>query len=418
MFAILRQRNFALLTAGQMISKLGDWLLWIGLPFHIYEQTNSPMATGIMFVMPTLPAILFGSLAGVFVDRHDRKQLMVVTDLLRALIVGLLLFIPVGEHLWLVYLLVFLEATVAQFFYPAKSALVPRLVGQTHLLAANRITSVGDDLMNLIGPALGGLLPTLLGIHGIILLDAATFLLSALCVGLIISPIVPTTNATTSLPAAKNIWQTWRQTFELVKSQRFVAGVFSVMAVAMFGQGIISVCWIVFVLTVLQAGPSVYGWVQVAVALGGLVGAVLLGRASERFAPAKLIGLGGLATGLLLLATFNWPVLSAILALQLLNGVAAIGFFVPIETLLQAAAPDTELGRIFGTYHMINGLAMLAGQTVGSLLALTLGVTALLNGAALLYVVAGIVALFSLSAARHGSEALLRQDQLPPAILE
>ena len=99
MFAILRQRNFALLWMGAVISRLGDWLLLIVLPLFVYQRTGSALATGIMFIVETLPGLCFGSLAGVFADRWDRRRTMIVTDLLRALI--LLPLFLVQEHAWL-----------------------------------------------------------------------------------------------------------------------------------------------------------------------------------------------------------------------------------------------------------------------------------------------------------------------------
>ena len=93
MLILLSQRNFALLWAGQLVSNLGDWLLWIALPFYVYERTGSALATGAMFIAQTLPPILFGSLAGIFVDRWDRKQTMMIADLARFFVILLLLLV-------------------------------------------------------------------------------------------------------------------------------------------------------------------------------------------------------------------------------------------------------------------------------------------------------------------------------------
>lgn len=86
MFAVLGQRNFALLWVGQVVSLIGDWVLLIALPFYVYALTGSVLATGAMFIAETLPRLVLGSLAGVFVDRWDRRWTMIVADVLRALI--------------------------------------------------------------------------------------------------------------------------------------------------------------------------------------------------------------------------------------------------------------------------------------------------------------------------------------------
>ena len=90
MLAILRQRNFALLWLGSLISFVGDWVLFIALPVYIYDLTGSALATGGMFIAQTAPRLLFGSIAGVFVDRWDRRRTMIVANLLSAAVLLLL----------------------------------------------------------------------------------------------------------------------------------------------------------------------------------------------------------------------------------------------------------------------------------------------------------------------------------------
>ena len=83
MFSVLRQRHFTLLWAGQLVSMLGDWIVLVALPFYVYQHTGSALATGLMFIVETLPRLFLGSLAGVFVDRWDRRKTMIAADLLR-----------------------------------------------------------------------------------------------------------------------------------------------------------------------------------------------------------------------------------------------------------------------------------------------------------------------------------------------
>jgi len=142
MLAVLRQRNFGLLWFGQFISAIGDWVLYIALPFYTFSLTGSALATSAMFMASTLPRLLFGSVAGVFVDRWDRKKTMIVADLLRAVIVLLLLVVRSPEWLWLIYLSSFAQALVSQFFVPAKTAIVPHLVSAEDLLTANTLNAV------------------------------------------------------------------------------------------------------------------------------------------------------------------------------------------------------------------------------------------------------------------------------------
>ncbi|MBO0795593.1 MAG: MFS transporter, partial [Ktedonobacteraceae bacterium] len=125
MLAVLRRRDFALLWLGQLISLTGDWVLFITLPFYVYQLTGSALATGAMFVVQILPRALFGSLAGVFVDRWSRKWTMIASDLSRAGLLLFLLFFHSRDQVWLVYVIGTLETSISLFFTPARSAIVP-----------------------------------------------------------------------------------------------------------------------------------------------------------------------------------------------------------------------------------------------------------------------------------------------------
>ncbi|HYF61961.1 MAG TPA: MFS transporter, partial [Herpetosiphonaceae bacterium] len=133
MIAVLRQRNFALLWSSGFISMVGDWMLFTALPIYIYQLTGSALATSISFMTRMLPGLLFGSLAGVFVDRWDRKRIMLICNLLLAASLLPLLLVRSAEWVWIVYFTTFASSLAGQFFGPAENALLPRLVGEDQL---------------------------------------------------------------------------------------------------------------------------------------------------------------------------------------------------------------------------------------------------------------------------------------------
>ena len=139
MLAALHQRNFAFLWFGQVISLIGDWVLFVALPFYVYSLTGSTLATGIMFIVQTIPSILFGSVAGVFVDRWDRKRTMLIANLAQAITLVPLFIVHSQQWIWVVYIFAFIEALISQFFDPAKSAIIPNLVDEEHLLSCKFI---------------------------------------------------------------------------------------------------------------------------------------------------------------------------------------------------------------------------------------------------------------------------------------
>jgi Na+/melibiose symporter-like transporter len=142
------------LSAG-LVSMVGDWILRIGLVYRVFVLTNSTVVSAILMLSSFVPQLLLGSVAGVFVDRWDRRRTTVVTNLLLA--VGLLPLSVVHDagQVWIVFVVVFFEATVAQFFVPAEQALLPRLVPDDRLVTANALNGQTRDLSRLIGSAVG-----------------------------------------------------------------------------------------------------------------------------------------------------------------------------------------------------------------------------------------------------------------------
>src|SRR5690348_11437077 len=142
MLAALRQRNFAFLWFGQVISLIGNCVPFLALPFSVYSLTRSTLATAIMVILQTIPRISLGSVAGVFVDRWNRKRTMFIAELAQAITLVPLLLVHSQQWIWIVYIFAFVESTISQFFIPAKSAIIPNLVDEKHLLAANSLNSM------------------------------------------------------------------------------------------------------------------------------------------------------------------------------------------------------------------------------------------------------------------------------------
>src|SRR5215472_3882769 len=245
MLAALRQRNFAFLWFGQVISLTGDWVLFVALPFYVYSLTGSTLATGVMFIVQTIPRIFFGSVAGVFVDRWNRKRTMFVAELAQAFVLLPLLVVHSQQWIWIVYIFAFVESIISQFFIPAKSAIIPSLVDEQHLLAANSLNSMSQELTRLVGPFLGGVLLGLLGINSVILVDAVSFLISASMIALIApSPVTRLSEQTKvthpgAVAGMSKVWHEWLGGLRLVKKQQLITAIFVVIGVAMVGEGII-----------------------------------------------------------------------------------------------------------------------------------------------------------------------------------
>jgi MFS family permease len=393
MIQVLRQRNFALLWFAGLISMIGDWMLFIALPIQTYTLTHSSLATGIMFMAGTLPRIFVGSLAGVFVDRWDRRQTLVIADLSRMILLLLLLLVRSSESIWIVYVVAFFQAILSQFFGPAENALLPQLVDKSHLVPANSLNALNNNLARLAGPALGGLLLGLFGFRNVVLVDSISFLLS----GILIALITPASPA--FLPEKRNeavvprpkLWDDWISGLQFIRQSATVFPIFLVMGIAGIAEGLFNVMFVIFVNRNLGGGALEFGWLTSAQAIGGLIGGLLIGWIGYRFRPNRLTGLLAV-NGILILILVSLGSLPWAIALILLAGLPIVGCSVGVDTLLQEHVPDRYRGRVFGALGTSMAICVLLGQGGASLLGDPLGTVPLLMIKGILDIAAGLLA--------------------------
>lgn len=411
MLNALRQRNYALLWWAGLISVLGDWLLYVALPYHIFQTTGSALATGAMFIAQTAPRILVGGVAGVFVDRWDRKRTLVCADLARAALLLTLLASRDAGTLWLIYVVAFVQAGVAQFFIPAKSALIPRLVDGETLTAANALDALSNNLTRLVGPVAGGALLGVAGLGSVLALDSVSFLVS----GLLIARIAVTGGVARrrertarpgpgALPGA--IWAEWRAGLAIVARSRAVAAAFVAIALGFIGQGIVDVLTVPFTNVILGGGPLLLGWLLAGYAIGGITGSVLVTRAARVLPAHALIPLCATLDGLSQFGCFNATTVPVALVFIVLEGATAVSLFVSLQTLVQRNVVDRYRGRVFGAYGAVQGAALLVGQMLTSATADHLGIVPPLNVAASLYLCAGVATFLMLRSAPTAPTAI------------
>lgn len=399
MLATLRHRNFALLWFAGLISLTGDWILRIALPFYVYQRTGSVLSMGLMFIATTLPGVVLGSLAGVFVDRWNRKQTLVMASFLQGLLLLLLLMAQSVEWLWVVYPVAFLESLIAQFFGPAENALLPQLVATERLTEANALNAVNNNLALLIGPVLGGALIGFLGLPGVVLLDSASFLIAGMLIWLISEPGEspgkegkPAGTAATVIVASwKSFWREWLEGLQLVTTDRSISALFVAGGIAVLGEGIFTVLLIPFV-ELIHGGSVVLGWLLTIRGLGGLFGGLIIGFVSRLVLPHRVFPLSLGLIGLLALLMYNASALAWILVLLFLLGVPAMAAQISSQTLFQSQVSDQLRGRVFGAFGATVAVLMLSGQGLASWLGDHLGIVAMLNIGGGLYILAGGIA--------------------------
>lgn len=397
MIATLRARNFALLWWGGLISLTGDWMLRTALPFYVYDLTGSALATSVMFMVGTVPSLLLGPVAGVFVDRWDRRRTLVVSNLLLALTLTPLLLVRAADWLWLVYTVALVQSTLVRFVVPAENALLPLLVSEEQRLSANALNALNNNLARLVGPALGGLAVASLGLGGVALLDAASFLAAAGMVAAIRTgeePKAPSLAEPGS--AARKVWAELVTGVSLIRRDRTLTALFALTALMSFGEGVMAALFVPFVARVVGGSALELGWLMSAQAVGGILGGVAIAQLGARARPELLLGPSAVLFGLIDLAIFNAPTLIpgvlTPLVLFVLVGLPAAALGASMTTILQTIVADRYRGRVFAALGTLSALLVLAGLGIGGVGGDRIGIVPVLNIQGYVHVLAGLLA--------------------------
>lgn len=398
MLRLLRQRDYGLLWFGGFVSQLGDFVLFVGLPYEIYRLTGSTLAMAGMSLAFLIPNILLGSVAGVYVDRWDRRRLMIAVNLVQALIILPLLL--VGQlGLWVIYLVLVLESSVSQLFQPAKVALMPSLLtgGKDELLTANALSGVGHHLSRLIGPAVGGVIVAIGGLSAVAVIDSASFVASAALLSLIRARPVTRHPSDSLEHAALSAWRRlayeWREGLRVVWHQPVLRALLVFGTITAIGEGLTITLFVVWTKDALHSDATGYGWILSTQAIGGLAGALVIARLGARLRPLPLLIGSALAFGAIDLVLFTYPVIypyiGPALVMLVIVGVPGAGMGAAITTLQQVETEDSHRGRVVGAIGAVAGVGALVGSVAAGILGEFLPVVLLLIVQGSGYLIAG-----------------------------
>jgi Na+/melibiose symporter-like transporter len=400
------ERSLRLLLSAGLISLTGDWILRTGLAYYVYALTGSTLASATTLLASLVPQIAFGSLAGVYVDRWDRRTTMVVTNVLLAAGLLPLLFVHSRRDVWIVYLVTIVQSSLAQFFTAAEAALLPHTVPATDLVTANALNGQNRDIARLAGAALGGLAAGLGGIVALTVTDAVSFAVAAALLALIrtggAQPPRGTQAKGAQVPKEHHVLR------ELARGARLAAGSRTLRLLLIFvlitavGEGVMSTLMAPFVRDVLHAGAQAYGLILSIQAAGGIAGGLAVATVARRFQPRRLIGWGALAFGVLDFALFLYPLLTRALwpalTIMIVAGLPGALVVAGLTTTLQTATSDSHRGRLFGLASMVEGAGMLAGALASGSLGNRLGIIPVIAEQGAGYCVAGALMLLFLPA--------------------
>ena len=402
MIHLLRQRNFALLWFGGLITLMGDSVLLVALPYFIYQKSGSTWASAVMVAAGLLPRLLFGSIAGVFVDRWDRKKVMVITSIAQGVIILPLLSIRSTESIWIVYVVSFFQITLAMFFGPAENALLPLLVPEDELLPANSLNALNNNLARLIGPPIGGAMLTFSGLFGVVLFDSITFVIAGLLI-LLISYSPKNSKSRDAPKLEKNtlsqFWTEWKEGIDILRRNRVILVLFISVVLLNFGGVMIDPLGAPYMVDIVKASAEVFGWLITVQAMGGILGGLLAGKVNQKMAIARVYGWSEVAVGIMIFIRYNIPQLPILFMTTFLIGLPAALGAAALDTLFQQKVPNTHLGRIIGALNTTVGLTSLFGVLgISGALGELLGIIPVLNIAAGITGLTGVIVLLFLPA--------------------
>ena len=359
--------NYRRIWIGDVASLLGDWINAIALYVLIRELTGSPLALGLVFITKTLPFAIASPIAGLLIDRFDRRRLMIAADLIRAvLVLGFLLVDDPGE-VWILYLLGSLQMVVSALFIPARSASIPNITTERELLTANALSAATWSTLLAVGAAVGGLMTQALGVRAVFVLDSLSYVVSAFFILRATIPQdtdKPQAGGSILRQAWLDIVAGWRHMrarpaigrMALAKATWAVGGGGLVYMLALLGEKLN------------PAAPAVgMGVLYSARGLGTGIGPVVM----RKFLPHEsrwpaMMGLGIAASGVgyLVIGSIPWAV---VLVLVVVMAHAPSGAnWVASSVLLQKRTEDRFRGRVFATewlaIAMVDSLSILGAS--------------------------------------------------------
>lgn len=398
--ALFRSGGFSLLWVGTLTSQLGDQLNLMALTAIIFSMSTGD-TKGIEFskilLLASAPVLLFAPISGVYADRFDRKKVMIGCDVLRALLVASIPLMA-GASMVPVYVVVFLVFTINRFFLSARSAVIPQVVADEHLMGANSLLNAATMVAFVLGPVGGGLLVERLGYKMGFLADSATYVVSAVCVSFIaVRSVAEIQRARTRAPLALRAGRAWapgrtgrsvRLAAEAAKLGREIAapieeevevigsayhGLFAdlkhgfstmrgsrsvvhstvSLSAIMFVTGFMLVVSPVFARNELGVGTAGVGMLLSVAGVGMLIGSLVVGRFFHATPRRAIVALS------FVLAGGDIALIAGAETVQALAvGVFFLGMFVapPMvtsDTILQEAMPAENVGKAFGFRDMI-----------------------------------------------------------------
>jgi DHA3 family macrolide efflux protein-like MFS transporter len=394
---LARNRGFAVLWSGQLVSLFGDRIHQTAMVMLIVGLGASPLALASVFVAAALPAIVLGPLLGSIVDRVDQRRLLVGLDVLRAVLVASIPFIA-SVSFWYVLPVLLVMGTASAAFNPARFAIVARSVDEDDLVAANASLMIEDTLADVAGYPIAAAIVVLLANHlpYAFYIDSLSYAVSALAIAMASIRPRPSCHDLVARPSmGSGVVQAWQ-------FLRREPALFANTLQGVFGQastGVAVVLMPLYAVGALAAASGLapaaaLGAEQTGLGVGCVIGSLVVGAVAHRVRKGRLIVAGYIATGLLVFLYALSGSLVVAIPIVMLGGATTMAYIIPSQALFGQRVPDGMMGRVIAIRTAGVSAAYLSGVTAAGVLGATFGLVPVLCAAGLMSAAIGGVGLF------------------------
>jgi len=377
---VLKNRNFFFLWLGQIISQLGDRLDQMALIALVYLRApGSTLEIAKILSFTMIPVFIIGPIAGVYVDRWDRRRTMYTCDFLRAVLVFTIpFFLFYTKSLVPIYLIIFIVFSIGRFFVPAKLSIIPDLVEKKDLLMANSLVNTTGMIAAILGFGISGVVVQWIGAKSGFYLDSLSFLISAMFIFLVtkrshVSMNLKKVSQEIAEVIKKSVLQEIKDGilyFARNKNIRFAAGVIFALWSAL---GAVYVVLIVFVQKTLHSATKDLGLLIMFLGIGLFLGSVIYGRFGQRFSHYKTIFTSLVLSGIMLivfaLAINRYPYFLVAAGLSFALGILVSPIMIASNTIIHNVGDGAMMGKIFSSLEIVMHLGFLLFMFISSLLA-------------------------------------------------
>src|SRR5579862_2728121 len=389
MFAIFGKRDFSLMWTAQLVSTIGSSLTDLAAAILVFRVTHSALNVGLTLLVTALPTLFVGLFAGVFVDHFNRKRILLASDLLRGLLVASIPFVFAQAGIVGLYGVIFLAATVKQFFDPAWESILPEIASEEELSRANSFLSISSFGSTAVGFALAGYLSSLDQTKVVIpfFIDALTFAFSFSCVLFVRVPKHRGEVESTSVDVVIGNLKSGMQTLWRIPILRalLLAGI-----PVQLSFGLWNVLLLPMAIRALGATEFEYGLQEALTSVGFVLGALLMAKVFDRLPEGEWLVVSVLGMGIFGVAYGFSPNVPFAIAMVMITGFLNAPMGVARRTLLQKNTPRDMRGRVFSAQFVMRDVLFLIGMA-GAGLADIFNVRALVVSASIILIGAGFI---------------------------